>query len=509
MNSRRIAIIGSGLGGLVAAATLAARGHQVDVFERSPWLGGKAAVLQQDGYRFDMGPTILTVPSVLRRVFGEAGEILEDHLDLVRLDPQWRSFFEDGSVLDLREDEQAMVTELERFAPGSSDGYRRFQQLAKRLSTISERYYFWRSVGGLGDLASDVAPAAWGRLLLDVMAIRPGRSAGGTIRSHVPDARVGQMLDHFTQYVGSCPDASPAILCGIAHMQTAEGVWYPRGGIRAVPEALIALGESLGVRFHTNATVTSVELQDGAVSAVRVDGVLHPVDAAVSNMDAVRTADELLGGRYAKALHRRYPKVEPACSGVVLYLGLARRYDQLAHHNFVFSEDPHAEFEAIYKDGRPAEDPTVYVCAPAISDRSVAPEGGEALYALVHTPYLREHHDWATLFPGYRDVILDKLERVAGLDGLRERIVTEAHLTPEDIHRRYNVLNGAIYGIASHGTWTGAFKPANRSPDVPGLYLAGGAAHPGPGMPMVMMSGWIAADSLDADQRQLARTPAA
>jgi phytoene dehydrogenase-like protein len=176
------------------------------------------------------------------------------------------------------------------------------------------------------------------------------------------------------------------------------------------------------------------------------------------------------------------------------------------HHNFVFSRDPHEEFDYIYRRGEPAPDPTCYVCAPAITDSAVAPRDGEALYVLVHTPYLRPQHDWAQMLPGYRRTILDKLKRTAGLSDLEDNLMFESHLTPLDIDRRYHVLNGAIYGLASHGRFFGGFKPANRSRDVQGLYLAGGAAHPGPGMPMVLMSGWIAADSLDQDSRQGART---
>ena len=189
---------------------------------------------------------------------------------------------------------------------------------------------------------------------------------------------------------------------------------------------------------------------------------------------------------------------------MVLYLGLNKRYEHLAHHDFVFSRDPHEEFHAIYDRGEVAPDPTCYLAATAASDPASAPAGGEALYVLVHTPYLRPGHDWTRMFPAYRQVILDKLKRTAGLTDIEDRIVFERHLTPQDIHDRYRVLNGAIYGISSHGVFNGAFKPANRSRELPGLYLAGGAAHPGPGMPMVMMSGWIAADSLDQDAKKTA-----
>ena len=220
-------------------------------------------------------------------------------------------------------------------------------------------------------------------------------------------------------------------------------------------------------------------------------------DAVVSNMDSIRTYRELVGGDAAARYERK--GFEPACSGVVLYLGLNRRYDHLLHHDFVFSRDPKEEFDYIYGRGEPAPDPTCYIAAPSVTDSTVAPPGGEALYVLVHAPYLRPHHDWSRMFPDYRRVILDKLKCTAGLADIEERIVVERHLTPQDIHERYRVLNGAIYGLASHGRFLGAFKPGNRSRHVRGLYLAGGAAHPGPGMPMVMMSGWIAADAFDAD----------
>ena len=334
----------------------------------------------------------------------------------------------------------------------------------------------------------------------EVMGMRPGHTVAGTVRSFVPDERAAQMLDHFTQYVGSAPDASPAVLCGIAHMQSNDGVWYPRGGTGAVPRALSSLAIDLGVDIRTRTPVRRIVVDQGKVQGVETaGGEFIPAGAVVSNSDSVRTHRELVDGPPRnRFLGRR--KYEPACSGVVLYLGLDKRYEQLIHHNFVFSEDPHEEFEAIYRRGEPAPDPTCYVCAPAVTEPEVAPPGGEALYVLVHTPYLRPHHDWSKMFPAYRRRIIEKLEQTAGMKDLERHIVFEKALTPQDINDRYHVLDGAIYGLASHGRFLGAFKPANRSPDVEGLYLAGGSAHPGPGMPMVMMSGWIAADCVDQDK---------
>lgn len=499
--SLKVGVIGGGLAGLASACTLAARGHQVTLFEKNEWLGGKAAVHHESGFRFDMGPTILTLPSVLKRIFQEANRNLEDYMRLVALDPQWRCFFEDGGVLDLVSDTEAMMANLTKFSSSANvgAGYEQFMRISKRLHEVSDKFFFWRSVGGLSD-TMEVGGAFSASVLKDVLSLRMGRSVAGLVRSCVPDQRAAQMIDHFTQYVGSSPEASPAVLCGIAHMQTKEGVWYPIGGTRAVPEALEKLARELGVEIHTSTDVSRIEADSSEVRGLTThDGRMFQFDVVVSNCDAVRTHRELLQGTASEKKFEKRRKYEPACSGVVLYLGLRQKYDHILHHNFVFSKDPHEEFDYIYRRGMPAPDPTAYVCAPAITEPEVAPPGGEALYILVHTPYLRPNHDWSKMLPEYREVILDKLERTGGMKGIRDRIVCESSLTPEGIHKRYRVLNGAIYGLASHGKFVGAFKPGNRSRDLKGLYLAGGAAHPGPGMPMVMMSGWIAGDTIDHD----------
>ncbi|WP_217362964.1 NAD(P)/FAD-dependent oxidoreductase [Roseicella sp. DB1501] len=503
-----VVVVGGGLGGLAAAATAAARGHRVTLLDKNPWLGGKAAELRLEdpsrprgnqGFRFDMGPTILTMPRVLRRIYAEAGRDQARELPLIRLDPQWRCFFADGTRIDLCQDVAAMARAMDAFAPGTGqgEGYRRFQQVAETLHGISEKFFFWKSVESIADtmdLRANFDPST----MRDVLALRMGRTVAKVIRGHVPDARLAQMLDHFCQYVGSSPYLAPAVLCSIGDMQASEGVWYPVGGTRAVALGLAELAAGLGADLRTGVEVDGFDIEDGAVRAVRTTaGERIACDAVISNMDAIRTYAELVGG----APGRRYARkgYEPACSGVVLYLGLSRRYEHLAHHDFVFSRDAEEEFNAIYRRGEPAADPTAYLAAPSATDPEVAPEGGEALYVLVHTPWLRPHHDWSRMLAPYRQVILDKLKRCAGMEDIEERIVVERALTPADIHARYKVLDGAIYGLASHGRWTGAFKPGNRSKAVRGLYLAGGAAHPGPGMPMVMMSGWIAADALDRD----------
>jgi phytoene desaturase len=491
----RVGIIGAGLGGLSAACTLAARGYAVTVIERNAWAGGKNVTLGERGFRFDMGPTILIQPSVLRKIFAEAGEDLDREIPMTRLEPQWRSFFSDGRTLDLCGGAREMEENLAGFGSGTGEGYKRFLEQSSTLKDISDRWFFWKPMDSIWD-TFDPKSVVQLSLLNDVRNMRLGKTVTGTVKEFVKDPRVAQMLEHFVQYVGSAPDNTPAILCAIAHMQTSEGVWYPEGGTAAIAQGLRKLAGKLGVEFRHGTAVEKIAHENGRVYGLKMaDGTQIPLDAVVSNSDAVRTHTELLEGAPRRQFSRK--KAEPACSGVVLYLGLNKRYEHLLHHNFVFSRNSEEEFENIYRRGVPAPDPTCYVCAPSATDATVAPEGGEALYVLVHTPYLREGQNWSEMFPPYRRVILDKLKRTAGLEDIESRIVFESQLTPQDIHDRYRVLKGAIYGIASHGRLNGGFKPGNVSKSLSNLFLCGGAAHPGPGMPMVLMSGWIAADALD------------
>ena len=268
--NENVGVIGSGLGGLSAACVLAARGYRVTVFEKNDWSGGKAAVLRDRGYRFDMGPTILIYPSVLRKIFSEAGRRMSDYLDLIQLEPQWRCFFEDKTQLDLYGEGSAMREELSRYSPGTVDGYQNFIDASEELHGISDRFFFWRSIGSMRD-TFQAGSALNLTLLRDVSRMKLGQTVAGAIRREIKDKRVAQMLDHMVQYVGSSPERTPAILCAIAHMQSSEGVWYPIGGTRAIPEALKQLACELGVEFRTNTPVRRITTQGDQVTGLETE----------------------------------------------------------------------------------------------------------------------------------------------------------------------------------------------------------------------------------------------
>ena len=511
---RTIVVIGGGLAGLAAATELTtqwkdeiAKGTvEVVLVEKNRHLGGKMNVLSEKGYHFDMGPTIITMPEVVRGIIRRSGRKVEDYLELVRLDPQWRCFYEDGTVLDLRDDPKAFAADLDRQFPAMKpgQGYLEFLNFARRMYGLSEKVFFYKDLGGVLDMMKK--PPQEPGVLGDALAMRMYSTVARTSHKSVREPHLAQLTEHFMQYIGSSPFLAPAILSLIASAQGDYGCWYTMGGTRMVARSLERIFTEQGGRAERGVGAKRIVVDGGRVTAVELeDGRTIACDSVVSNCDVQRTYTDLVGTPAALAEQRKIAaKYEPACSGVVLYLGLNRRYEHLRHNCFIFSGNSQQEFDDIYRKGDPARDPTLYLCVPSATDPAQAPPGGEALYILVHTPYRRDRHDWDatgedSLFTRYRRVILDKLKRF-GMEDIEEHIVVERRLTPAAIDRMYNATGGAIYGLASHGKLNGGFKPKNTSSVAKGLFLAGGSANPGPGTPMVMMSGvtaaWSACESL-------------
>ncbi len=501
---QRVVVVGGGLGGLSSAVELAGRGAHVTIVESNTHLGGKMNVLEQDGFTFDMGPTILTLPEVISGIIRRAGKKVEDYIDLIRLDPQWRCAFEDGTVIDLLEDVDAMAAQLDGLFPGQrvGEGYRAFIEYSRRMNRLSRNVFFYRDVGGVGDVMRGTKLGD-SEVMGDALAMRLHSTVGKTAQKYVKEQHLLQVLEHFLQYVGSSPFLAPAILTMIASAQVDQGCWYPMGGTRMVARALERLADEMGIEKILGEKVAKIEQADGRVTGVTLfDGRTIEADAVVSNCDVQRTLKDLVGTPAALAEAKKVSrKYTPACSGIVLYLGLDRQYEQLAHHNFYFSKVSADEFDDIYGKGIPARDPTMYIAAPSRTDPDQAPAGGEALYILVHTPYIRPgalQADQERFIREYRPVIIEKLKRM-GLPDIEDHIVVERYLTPTGIEKMYNAEGGAIYGLASHGKLGGGFKPKNSTKALRGLYFAGGSVNPGPGMPMVLMSGVTAADTLAKD----------
>ncbi len=497
----KIAVVGGGLAGCAAAVRLAHAGHGVTLFEKNAHLGGKMNVWEEGGYYFDMGPTIITKPDVLDRLFEDVGRKREDYLELVSLDPQWRAFFADGSKIDLYTSLVEMAAELKRVAPDEVGNYLAFLAYSQKMNDVSDRWFYWKSYGGLGDMmrANPMNAQSLGLM----MNMDPLTTMHQAVRKHFKDERLAQLFEHFVQYVGSSPFVSPAILCLIAWVQIGLGCWYPIGGTGEIARALTRLCDELGVDVRLDTPIDRIETQNGKITGVVAQGgSLEAFDVVVANSDIVRTLEQTLIGANAPVyLKKNEKQLEPACSGIVLYLGCNKTWPQLKHHDFYFSANSDEEFRDIYERKVPHEDPTCYLAVPSITDPQVAPPGCTSLYVLVHCPYVTDAFDWDKHTTRYRDVIIDKLER-GGMTGLRDSIQVSKTITPCDLERMYWVNRGAIYGVVTQRNLNAAFKTSNRSELVKGLYWAGGSVNPGPGVPMVLMSGQIAANCVIEDYGQ-------
>jgi phytoene desaturase len=482
----RVVVVGGGVGGMAAALRLRAAGHEVTLLERNQALGGKLAGRRRDGFSFDTGPSLLTLPEVFAQLAAVAGRRLGDLVELVRLDPLCRYRFADGSGLDARAEPAAMLAEVERFSPGSGPAWTAFQARAARIWAAAEPTFFAGALDLAGMARRAKGPGA-------LAAIDPLPTLAGRARRSFADQRLAQYAMRFATYSGSSPYLAPATLACISWIEQRYGAWYVRGGLAALGEALAGLLAATGVEVRTGVEVGAVSADAATVTGVDLaDGGHLPADAVVANVDAAHLYRDLLPDRRAAA---KVARAGRSSSGFVVLAGVRGRTEGLAHHNVWFSADYRAEQADIFERDQAPADPTVYACCSAVTDPSQAPDGHENWFLLVNVPSGRTER-WAERADGYRDHVLEVLAR-RGAD-LSGRLAFTETITPAEIEARWRADAGAIYGTGSNSRRAAFMRPANRGPRR-GLYLAGGSAHPGGGLPLVAMSGAIAAGLVAED----------
>ncbi|MDZ7676878.1 MAG: phytoene desaturase family protein [Acidimicrobiales bacterium] len=480
-----VVVVGAGVGGLAAAIRLGAAGHEVTVVDRLDRVGGKLDERSVGGFTWETGPSLLTLRSVFDELATIAGRRLDDLVDLVRLDPICRYRFADGSGFDHRADLADAAAAVERFAPGAGEHWRAFMDHAARVWAVSERTFF------AGPMASPLRLLRRMRSPRDFVDIDPLRSLHARAETSFDDPRLVQYVDRYATYSGSSPYRAPATLACIPHLEQALGAWYVLGGLGRLADALGTLAADVNVELRLSSEVDAVTSDGSRATGVRLAGGEHlDADAVVANADALHLYRDLLPHRRA----RRWAQAAPrSSSGFVLLLGVEGTTDGLAHHNISFSADYEAEFDALFRDHEPIADPTVYVSASSVTDPGQAPAGHENWFVLVNAPSgSADRGD----FGGYGDRLLEVLaERGWDLSG---RIVHREEISPADIAERYRTPGGAIYGTSSNGVLATFLRPGNRGP-IDHLYLCGGSSHPGGGLPLVAISGRIAADLAHAD----------
>jgi diapolycopene oxygenase len=480
-----VVIIGAGIGGMSAAIQLARNGFAVTLLEKNYHLGGKLNIIETQGFRFDLGPSIFTLPQFFLPLFEESGKRLEDYISLQRVDPQWRNFFEDGTTIDLRENLEDMRGELLRFGPGSFEEYEKFLTYSRRQWDIVERGYLRQ---GFDTFTQFMRFYSW----RDARDLDFLHTMDGSIRRRVQNPYLRDIFAYFIKYVGSSASAAPGFMNLMPAIQLEFGLWYLQGGLYELARAFGRRLAEVGVDVRLGCEVLQIKKDHDRVTGVMAstsEGIDRPfqADYVISNMEVIPATERLLNEPPRKL--KRLARFEPSCSGIVLHLGLDRVYPQLAHHNFFYSRNQRQHFDRVFRHKRLPDDPTIYLVAPTRTDPSQAPPGHDNIKILPHIPYINEKHPYTHEdCIALKELCLDKLDRM-GLHDLRRHIVVEDFWTPFDIQDRYYSNCGSIYGVVSDRLRNFAFKAPKQSHDYRNLFFVGGSVNPGGGMPMVALSG--------------------
>jgi phytoene desaturase len=482
--SRRVIVVGAGLGGLAAAIRLATAGAEVTVLEREDRPGGRAGRFERDGFAFDTGPSVLTMPSLVAELFALAGEDIADHLTLERLDPAYRAVFHDGSVLHIRGSLDAMAQEV-RDVCGAAEAAR-FADFAEHLRRLYDAEYD-TFIDANFDSPLDLArPAALAR----VARLGGFRRMMPLVSSMLTDWRLIRMFTFQAMYAGMSPYEALGVYSVIAYMDAIAGVYFPKGGIHAVSEALADLARRCGVDLRLGVAADRVDIRAGRAAGVVTDaGERLTADAVVLNPDLPIAYRDLLGEDLTPRRVRRL-RYSPSC--IVVHLGLNRRLDDPAHHTIHFAEQYADSFDDILA-GRLQRDPSWFLTVPTASDPSLAPEGGEVLFMLVPAPNLVGNSlNWDAQAP--REILAAQRRlAAAGYGDIESATVVAEAVTPADWARQ-GMAAGTPFAASHHFAQTGPFRPRNLAPKVGGVVFTGSGTTPGVGVPMVLVSGKLAAE---------------
>jgi len=478
-----VVVVGAGLAGLSAALRLAGAGRKVTVVEREAVPGGRNGLLKKSGYSFDTGPSVLTMPDLISDALACVGEDIKDWLDLVPLKPLYRAFYHDGSQLDVHADTNQMQAEIAKsISSKEAEGYARYVEFVTKLYKYEMKDFIDRNIDSPLNLLTPN--------LARLIALGGFRRLAPKVNQFLKDPRTQKVYSFQAMYAGVSPQQALAIYAVIAYMDSVNGVFFPKGGMHAVPRALAGAAEKHGVTFKYSSTVTSIERKNGRATAVLTDkGERIPCDVVVLNPDLPVAWRDLLGKQPRSVKRLKY---SPSCA--TLLIGSSKTYDHLAHHNIHFGKSWAGVFDELIKKKTLMSDPSILVTVPSKDDPALAPAGKSSYYVLFPTPNLSADIDWEKIGPKYRDEMIKSLED-RGYTGFGDAIEVEQLTTPLD-WKNQGMEQGAPFASAHTFFQTGPFRPKNLAKGFENIVFAGSGTQPGVGVPMVLISGRLAAERI-------------
>ncbi len=478
---KKIIVIGSGFGGLAIAIRLQAHGFQVTVMEKNEMVGGQAFQLKKSGYVFDMGPSLVTAPDIIRSVFQSAGKQMEEYLDLIALEPFYRIYFHDGSWLDYTGNSDRMKSQMAKFNARDAENYERFIHSTGELhkAVITD---------GLGSRPFD----SWGSMIGFIpraVKLRAFLSAFSFAKKYFQDPRHQFAFSFHPLFIGGNPFRTPAVYQMIPYLEKSGGVWFARGGMYSLVEAFKTIFTDLGGEIHVNTEVQQIKVENGRVKGVMVRDKFYPADAVVSNADFAHTYGQLIKPEHRrKWSNRRLAKINYSMSAYLLYLGVKKNYPKLLHHTLILSQRYKELVKDVFDRKILPDDFSMYLHVPTRTDPSMAPPGCESMYVLIPVANLAGDIEWTSTIQPFTKRVLEFLENDFGLTGLQDHIEVMETFSPLDFKQKRNNHLGSAWGVEPRLTQTAIFRPHNRSEDLQGLYLVGTSTHPGAGVPGVLLT---------------------
>ncbi|MGE9289953.1 MAG: phytoene desaturase family protein [Puniceicoccales bacterium] len=482
-------ILGGGFGGLAAACRLAHAGKRILLLEKNDHLGGKCDILEKDGFHFDMGPSVLTLPFVLNDLFRSVGRDRRDYLEIEPVEPGCRYFFSDGSHFSAPGTLDAFETAIASTFPDEVDGFRKFRAYITRLWEVSAPAFLFHPPG-----LDSLRAIPWGKAIRSIPDFRPGRMIA-RLRHYFRDPRLIQLFARFATYNGSDPYQTQALFNVVAYAELAFGSWRCRGGMYAIVQALEKLAGELGVAIETSALVSQVRFDPGGIiqGALLADDSFRKAPTVICNQDAAqaRSGTLLAGHPQATRWAKRLPCKEASSSGFVLLAAVRKPHPELACHNVFFPAEYQEEFDLLFRRPQPLPRPTLYVSRPSATEPGLAPPGKEGWFVLVNAPSLQHYSQWQE--SQYSQHLVSQLIERTPLE--KDEVEWTHYHGPSYYRKQYHSWHGSLYGLSSNSPCQAFFRFPNRDRHAPGLFYAGGSAHPGGGIPLALLGGQFAADA--------------
>jgi len=483
--SDRALIIGAGIAGIASAIRLRLKGYKVRVLEANPYPGGKLTVFEQDGYRFDAGPSLFTMPQYVDELFALAGKNPRIYFNYIKKPESCRYFWDDGVHFTASADQKEFAEEVEKTLGVPVKKVLKKLQKSRNIFELAGHIFMEKPLNRTKTwLSKDVAKS-----LLNLHKLNLFTTMHQANQADLKNPKLVQLFDRYATYNGSDPYRAPGILNIIPHLEHGIGTYLPEKGMYEITSSLVQLAEDLGVEFHLNERVEEILLQDQKVAGVRSSKKVYQADLVLSNMDVTPTYRKLLPN--SKAPEKKLDQ-ERSSSALIFYWGIKKEFEQLGLHNIFFSKDYRKEFEAIFQGIVPAEDPTVYINITSKDIPTDAPKGCENWFVMVNVP-THKNQDWEQLIPQYKKHIINKVNNILKTD-ISALIETENTLTPLDIELKTSSQGGSLYGTSSNSRYAAFMRHTNDHKDIEGLFFAGGSVHPGGGIPLCLLSAKIVSE---------------